>query len=250
MTTGITVCVEYSDLLAVTLERNREHFDRVLVVTTYEDTETHRVVQTMPNCEWFTTEAFYRNGAAFNKGLAIEEALEAIRGFGWLRQSGWLCSFDADILMPRRMPLPLLRKNTLYAPWRRILPDPTRWRDYENEATWPSLERYEETWEFAGAFLLFNVNAPHLRGKWPWFGVNWKHAGGYDSDFYYSWPAAKRFRMDFDVLHLGEHGRNWFGRTTPMLDGRLPEHAAERAAMMDSLPARRKREGYAWEKTP
>jgi hypothetical protein len=241
---GITVSVEYADLLAVTLPRNARHFERVLVATTQEDQATLDVVADIPNASAVVTDAFYEDGAWFNKGLAIEEAIDC-SGRNW---GHWYICFDADVLMPDSLPLPELQTDTLYAPWRRILADMTQWERYLEADSWDVLPQYQETWEFAGAFLLFSGNAPHLQGKRHWFGINWRHAGGYDSDFYYQWPEDKRCRLGWDVLHLGNHGQNWFGRRTPTLSGETPENAHERAHLMDELPGRRKREGYGWEK--
>jgi hypothetical protein len=241
---GLTVCVDYGDLLAVTLPRNARGFERVVVATTEADRATLDIVADVPNAVAFTTDAFTRDGATFNKGLAIEEAIEF---FG--RESlGWLCCFDADILMPPKLPLPQLATSVLYAPRARVLPDATRWPDYEDPATWPSLGRYDDGGEFAGLFLLFNSHAPHLAGKRYWFGTAWEHAGGYDSQFWGEWPAEKRVRMDWDVLHLGEPGKNWYGRTTPTLDGTVPEQAEERAARMAAIGPNRERHGYALER--
>jgi hypothetical protein len=92
---GLTVCVDYGDLLAVTLPRNARGFERVVVATTEADRATLDIVADVPNAVAFTTDAFTRDGATFNKGLAIEEAIEF---FG--RESlGWLC-----LLLRRRYP--------------------------------------------------------------------------------------------------------------------------------------------------
>jgi len=226
---GITVSVEYDDLLEITLHRAAQVLDKIVVVTTPEDHATLAIVARVPNAVVYCTDAFYRDGAAFNKGRAIEEGLD------FLGRRGWILSFDADIVLPADFPPEHQRyKRVLYAPWRRILDDPTQHGHYADPATWRKLPRYEETWEFAGACLLFHADAPHL-GEPPWFGVTWEAAQGYDTEFFFKWPEKHRKRWDYDVLHLGRHTQNWYGRRTPKLDGTIPEKAAERAARMDRL---------------
>ena len=105
---GIVVSVEYDDLLAITLARNARHFERILVVTSPADEATQDVAARVPNAEVHTTDAFYRNGAAFNKGLALEE------GFERIGREGWLLAWDADIVMPQRMDLAGIEIGNLY----------------------------------------------------------------------------------------------------------------------------------------
>ena len=45
---AILVCVDYSDLLAITLPHNRHHFNKVMVVTTPEDKDTIRLCESFP----------------------------------------------------------------------------------------------------------------------------------------------------------------------------------------------------------
>jgi len=226
---GITVSVNYDDLLAVTLPRNAKLLERVVVVTTPDDHRTLAVTARVPNAVVYCTDAFTRDGATFNKGLAIEE------GLSFMGRRGWLLSFDSDVLLPPDFPpQKKLDERVLYAPWRRILEDASRWEKYIHPAKWLTLPRFDETWEFAGACLLFHANAPHL-GKPPWFGTTWEGAQGYDSDFFLRWPRPLRHRWDYDVLHLGPHSANWYGRQTRRLDGSLPEgyeKAARRIAAM------------------
>jgi len=237
---GITVSVEYDDLLAITLARNAKLLKRVVVVTSPDDHRTLAVVARVPNACVYVTDAFYRDGAAFNKGRAIEE------GLGFLGRSGWILSFDADIALPPNFPPERrLRTDTLYAPWRRILADIGRHERYAHPASWQTLPRYEETWEFAGACLLFNAAAPHL-GPPPWFGITWEAAQGYDTEFFFRWPKDKRVRWDLDVLHLGPHTQNWYGRRTRRLDGTLPEGHEDRARKMDALKVKRQLTRAQW----
>ena len=67
---GLTVCVNYSDLLAAGLESWYQGCDKLLVVTTPEDTET-QLLCANSDILVHQTDVFYRDGATFNKGAAI-----------------------------------------------------------------------------------------------------------------------------------------------------------------------------------
>lgn len=245
---AITVSVQFGDLLALTLPANSGHFDEVLVVTTEQDRETIEVVQRVSNARLLTTDAFYRHGAAFNKGLAIEEALDVIG------REGWICTIDADILMPRQMRWPWetasfvnFPPSSLYAPRRHNLVDLTlAWVYQHDPSLWERLPQAPDG-ELAGCFHLFHASDPVL-GPPPWYGTDWIHAGGYDSDFIARWPAERHCRLPFVVLHLGQDGKNWFGRCTRRVDGTMPHGADERHRAMRRMHRLRSSHGYAKEK--
>lgn len=231
---AITVCVEFSDLLAVTLPRNAKHFKKVLVVSSHWDTPTAAVVRSVPNAELFTTNAFYRGGAAMNKGAAMEEGLDV------LGRAGWMCILDADILLPASVELPGgAVSGNLYTPRRRMLYDVTKWMEFLDD--WSELPLHAPE-EFAGYFQLFHANDPVLVER-PWYGVNWKHAGGCDSDFQKKWGRRNQVRPPFEVLHLGEDGKNWCGRVTPTTRGEVHPDAAARQQQLAAFIDGRKRRG-------
>jgi len=206
---AILVCVDYADILDVTLHRNSRFFDQILVVSTPRDTETAKVASRMKHVDvsLYNTTAFYQDGADFNKGLAIEE------GFGVLGRSGWIAVIDADIVLNLDF-LDLLSKHAtdpekIYGPYRRMCINPKEWNGGYD---WSRLPRVNDR-EIAGYCQIFNASAAALRSK-PWYGTSWTHAGGCDSEFQSKWPPSDRVRLPFDVLHLGPHGRNWHGRVT------------------------------------
>ena len=220
---AVICCVEYDDLLAMTLPLNSKHFSEVVVVTSYADDRTRDVVRSVPGARFFCTDAFYADGAKFNKWRAIEVALDD------MGRTGGLGHLDADILSPPTRSLPPLDPNKLYAPLRRILPDIAQW--------YPGLDwsrlilRRDKHNEYPGYFHLFNAAAPVLH-KTPWYGTEWTHAGGGDKEFQNRFGDARKVRLDFDVLHLGPVDANWFGRVTERLDGEaIPEVAARHADM-------------------
>jgi hypothetical protein len=270
MTTGlraVMVCVDYSDLLAITLPYNRHHFDSVMVVTSKADIATQSLALEQ-GCRLFVTDAFYQDNASFNKWLALENALDV---YG---RTGWLCLMDADVLWPKQ--IHPFWKNApegeelgkhLYSPLRHMMEDPSKWRcgkcDGEGEenigkgqhyapvicstcdgrgivlppeATWKDYLIHRNVAEWAGYTQIFHAEScKDVLGDPPWHQVNWKHAGGADSFFQRKWPNDRKVRTPWNVLHLGVAGKNWYGRATPYLDGSTPENAQEKLQQCSNI---------------
>jgi len=239
---AITVCVEYDDLLKVLLPRNARHFEQALVVTSPTDLATQMLVlqskkEGLPvNC--YVTNAFYRDGAAFNKGLAIEE------GFDRIGRDGWLVVMDADILLPESFDVSDCLPSNLYCPRRRQCDDVTAWNPEDSD--WSRYKLLKEQ-EHAGFFQLFHASDPVLATR-PWYGTDWRHAGGCDSDFQAKWAAEHKRWLPFEVLHLGPHGTNWLGRVSPRLDGTLPAESAARQDAMQRMYGDRRKHGFSRER--
>ena len=203
MLSGLVVSVDYADLLERTLPHSRKHFDRLVVVTTHEDAATADVARTW-NCDVLRTDAFYRDEALFNKGAAISE------GLAMLGQHGWTVLFDADVIMPDDIAIPNIQEGYVYSPRRRMCVDPDAWDGGMDWAQFPVYRDAEK--EFAGYFIAFYSADQHAQ-PWPNYPTNWKMANC-DSDFHNRWPDARKIRPSFHVLHLGQAGINWAGRST------------------------------------
>ena len=213
---SIVVCVDYDDFLSITLPQNKKHFSRTLIVTSEKDKATQQLAKEH-GCECLITGAFYCDGANFNKGLAMEE------GFDALGRNGWICVWDADIIMPENIEVSNRQNDCLYGPTRLILEDPAT---YNDKLDWSVLQSPTKPDQFSGYFQLFNGSFIPS----PWYNTNSDHAGCCDSDFvHYRFPPEKRKRLPFDVLHLGPEGIpelstrmgwNWCGRVTPRIDGK------------------------------
>lgn len=237
---AVIVAVNYDDLLSVTLPYNRRHFDDVLIVTSNDANGTVDIAN-RNDCRFYQTDAFYRDGAVFNKFRALEEGLDV---FG---RHGWLCLMDADVLWPKDVKLcgcgchsgkmrhfracckvgEGLTVGNLYSPLRHMmveLPVPFA-LPQENE--WGKFPIHRNVNEWAGYTQIFHADDPHLP-KAPWHEVNWKHAGGADSFFQRLWPAQCKVRTPWNCLHLGPAGENWCGRASKLLDGTRPEGGQER----------------------
>ena len=218
---GIVICVDYDDLLAITLVSNMRFFSECLVVTHPRDERTKAVAAAVPGARVLETDAFYRDGAKFNKGAAMEEGFDALLGSN-RGIDDWVLVWDADIQLPREMPLIHggLRPDTLYSANRLILEDPREWRPGFD---WSRAKRTTES-TFAGFFQLFysNDQTTGLRERRPWYDPGFAHAGGCDHYFQSLWPVNRKQSLPINVLHLGPRDRNWYGRTTLRLDGAPP----------------------------
>ena len=93
---GIAVSVGYGDFLDTTLQKNLDHFDNFVVVTSYDDTLTQSVCA-RHGVTCVQTDHHRDDGAAFNKGLLIN------LGLAHLRHRGWIVHLDADIALPDRI---------------------------------------------------------------------------------------------------------------------------------------------------
>lgn len=230
MLRAIMVCVDYADLLSITLPYNRHHFSEVCVVTTPTDHETQAVAEAN-SAHVYATTAFYLDGAAFNKWRALEEGLDC---FG---REGWLCIMDADVMWPTLAPVHEPEIGRLYTPRRRMFEDVTQ--EVPQEVDWHRYPLHRQEREFAGYTQIFHGSDPHL-GPAPWHQTNWRHAGGADSFFQQKWPESHKIRPAWEVLHLGPAGTNWAGRVGVCTDGRRPPGAMERHANLRRLLAGRR----------
>lgn len=220
----IIVCVDYWDYLSMCLPYNRHHFEEVLVVTSPQDIGTQTLCHNL-KVPYFVTDAFYRNGARFNKWLALEE------GFDHFGRHGWLAILDADILMPKSVEWPKLNQENLYGPERHMS------ISFLPENMWTSTPLWTNK-EFSGYFQMFHATSPFLPSP-PWHQTNWVHAGGADTFFQRLWPEEKKIRLPFKVLHIGPNGKNWCGRCTP-LEGKIPEEAQQRQSAMRNFMQNRR----------
>lgn len=229
--TGITVCVEFADILELTLPHNREQFERFLVVTHPEDEATIEVAQ-QNNAEVLLTEIFYARGAKFNKWAALQQGLD------FLNHTGWLVIMDSDIAIPKEVSRQLIPDETcLYTPRRldcRIIaqgiPEQKHWKRYKH---------VNSREEFAGYFQMFHTECDVLQER-PWFRNDWDWAGTGDTLFQRRWPDKRQVRPAFEVMHLGTPYLNWAGRVQPFADGRVPAKARERNAHHQMLIRQRR----------
>jgi hypothetical protein len=219
---GMTVCVGYDDLLRISLSRWLDGLDRLVVVTSPQDSRTWSLCQEFSSSKLFVyaTDLFYADGASFNKAKAMEH------GRKLLHACDWVVLFDADIMPPRTWRVAIneahLKTTHLYSPKRYICETQQEWGDLSNKLL--PLPDFQDLplplvpdREQAGYFQLFHTSQPSLQNV-EWFRRAWPHAGGYDSSFQKHWTTRERGDLPFRVIHLGSERVNWHGRITPRWD--------------------------------
>ena len=221
---GIVVCVNYDDLLKITLIRNMRFMSECLVITSPTDIKTKELASTIPGVRVYETDAFYRYGAKFNKGLAMEE------GFDVLGREGWILIWDADCLFPDSLSFENCVPGNLYGTTRKILANPKHWHPGFN---WAQATPTRDT-SFPGFFQLFYADDPAITER-PWYDVTFSHAGGGDGYFQSRWPGERKIRLPYEVLHLGPRDVNWFGRASERADGAVIADAEEFRRNMDAF---------------
>lgn len=263
---SIMVSVDYNDILAITLPYNRHHFSDMCIVTSTEDSLNvasiiHSVNQANPTLSpivLYATDSFYANGADFNKWLALEQALDKWLGVGrnWdIDKDPWLCLMDADVLWPIDLKIEqgthnfihlgstVICRGMLATPLRRMYSNVQCYADGEvwipPERFWDNYPIHPNVNEWAGYSQIFHLADPVLSST-PWHEIDWRHAGGADSMFQERWNKQLKIRPSFEVLHIGEAGVNWCGRSTPYMNGtRNPQSGSRRRQTLDYIHARR-----------
>lgn len=226
---AVTVCINYSDFLAVFLEENLCHFDRLVVVTSHDDSRTQELCSRY-SVECVPTDAHTQHGECFNKGAAIH------LGLAHLRHLDWILHLDADIILPRRfrnmLQLAALNRSCIYGADRMLVSGTEHWakakRDKEPQYRHRTLvkaprhtplgDRYiHHQYGYApmGFFQLWHTSChkpyPTVQGS----------AEHTDILFSLKWPQPNRLVLPtFKVFHLESEpspmGTNWGGRKSKL----------------------------------
>jgi hypothetical protein len=225
---SVTVCVGYADFLAQTLPHNLQHFDRMLVVTSYDDKETQRLCHDL-SVECKQTDVMYHRGDDFAKGRAIDF------GLGFLARTDWLVQLDADIYLPPTTRSWLdtadLDEDVIYGMDRMTCLGYDKWKQYLGNG--PVHQHRQHCLVIPPPFPMgARISLREHSGYIPigayqmWHG---KHQRRYPliqgsaehTDVLHAlqWPHDKRLLIpELIAIHLesevGPMGHNWHGRTT------------------------------------
>lgn len=197
---AMTVCVNYSDWLAYAAPRWAKNLASWTIVTDSKDEATAALAKAI-GAQLFRTDVFYANGAAFNKGAAMEEARQALPEW-----RDWFLFIDADIVPPADWYDRIVDEF----PQSRYIYHSHRYQccDLNNidSPLWPMIPESLKG-NGPGYFQLFHTADAHFRP----LETCWKHAGVYDSHFAFNWPVDNRRELPLRLVHLGEQ-ENWWGR--------------------------------------
>jgi hypothetical protein len=198
----VVVCDQYGDFLRHTLPQNKHLFDKIVVVTSYEDKATRKL------CEFYhvmciPTDATESRKGKFCKGAAINEGLRE------LDKDGWVVHLDADIWLPPQtrilLQLAELDQSMIYGTDRFIVRGPQAWERFLQA---PKLQHENGCYIHLNAFPLgtrvmqgnahgyvpvgfFQMWCPAISGviEYP---EGHTDAGREDGFFTLKWPRAKR----------------------------------------------------------
>ena len=227
----LQVCVNHADFLEHTLPHNKQFFDNVVIVTSFEDKATHNVCR-YNNVECVKTDVFFEDGADFAKAHGIN------LGLAHLKYADHILHADADILLPgdfRNLVFSYpIQKDVIYGAdrinivGRKAYEELIRthyvmhqYRDKFLSEVPPESERgarlihKEMGYVPIGFFQLFHGD--YLRKHQLRYPDNQVTAERTDVLFSLQWPRAKRILLPTaTVFHLeserSNQGTNWHGR--------------------------------------
>jgi hypothetical protein len=241
----VVVCVNYGDYLSHTLPLDRHLWNRQVIVTTPNDEETQSICRHY-SVECLVTESVYGEGDDFNKGRAINEAMEHLEKTGSLKE--WIIHKDVDIVMPplTRHILESIHLNEqflygidrvmcpTYEHWGRFMQNPVAQHEmaYIHVGPYPTgtrLMKFEEGgWVPLGFFQMFHRRSNFF--KKPYYPVEWDSAATSDLYFAYRWPRTHRslipeiiaYHLATDDITHSAMGQNWQGRRTQRFEAKDP----------------------------
>lgn len=224
---AVVICDRYHDFLRCTLPTNKFLFDKLVVVTSYEDKETQRI------CEFHHVMCVCTDELQSRKGMFCK-AKGINVGLAHLSMGDWVVHLDADIWLPPQTRILLQRaalaKRMIYGIDRFIVRGYKAWDEF---LEMPSLQQEDDCWIHLKHFPLgTRVMQPHAQGYSPiGFFQLWnpkvsgitrypdEHttAGRTDVLFALQWPRALRgFIPEIIGYHLesddAQMANNWNGR--------------------------------------
>lgn len=192
----LIVSVNYNDFLILTLQKNSKLFENITVVTSPDDFLCQKICEKF-NVNCLITDVMFESGAKFNKGKAINFALNSID------KESFVLILDADIIVENPINIEELENNTLYTSGRWIVKDHDSYKEYEVYGT--RNLTYESN-KGLGFFQLFY----NERQRYP---EDFNDAGWSDLVFRDKFTVVQE--LTNRILHLGKIKKNWSGRKTP-----------------------------------
>ena len=234
---AVVVCDSYHDFLRHTLPANKHIFDRIVVVTSYEDRATQRICE-YNHVEVIRSDAGESRKGHFCKGCMINAGLAA------LSKSDWVIHLDADMVLPPQTRLLFERaeldKSCLYGIDRFNVHGYRAWEKFQQE---PRLQHECDAYIHLNAFPMgtrimtaagggyipigfFQAFNPKGSGieRYP---EGHTDAGREDMLFAKLWPRSKRhFLPEIVGYHLESDDAamsvNWAGRKSALFQHPTP----------------------------
>lgn len=226
---GVIVCDKYADFLRHSLPSTKHIFDRVVVVTSFEDKETQRVCE-YNHVECIKSDVMESRRGHFRKGMGINVGLNA------LSKEDWVVHLDADIVLPPQTRILLerahLHKKDLYGIDRFIVKGIRAWQQFNEELPLQhECDAYTHLTAFpvgtrvmsgaGGGYIpigFFQMWNPKVSGIFT-YPEGHTDAGREDMLFAKKWPRSERHLIPEIVgYHLESDdaamSSNWKGRTT------------------------------------
>jgi hypothetical protein len=206
MRIAITVCIDYSDFLSITLPNNRAMFDMFVIVTEETDADTIRIAEAH-NCFLIITNLKHAFGAQFNKSAMIVSAQKYLHE---TYPEAWMCILDADIVLPhmfQNTEFTTLDKSSMYG---------LRRYDFETKEDWLQAKNCKEyplfdTSSIYGYFQLYY-------DKTKFYPETSKDCRDCDTIFQSLFATKRELSTEYAVAHLGFPAINWNGRVTERWD--------------------------------
>jgi hypothetical protein len=187
----ITVCVGYWDFLRLSLPKTLEFASTVYLVTTLDE----HIPWDLPDAVTLhRTDAFFTDGAVFNKAAAVREMQHHVHA---AHPDDWILLLDADILVPSDVGFDVQCKECLYGITR---------LDYETPDDLTRDNAIPYPHPYAGYFqLYFDKTKLYPESSYD--------CSECDMAFYRSF--SRWVLIGGAVSHVGLHSVNWKGRVSP-----------------------------------
>lgn len=192
----IIVCVNYSDVLRLTLPQNKKIFENITVVTHVNDKKTIEL------CKVNNIRCVKDSDCVdekLNKSMAINTGIQSIK------DPDYLLLLDADIIVEDKIDVYRLKDDTIYTSGRYIIPSINDYDDHlYNSKDLKQISKKEDD-RGLGFFQLFNY-----KEKTEYPESNFDRYSKHEwVDIIFKKSFKKIKNIGFDVIHLGVEGSPW-----------------------------------------
>ena len=192
MIVGLTVSVDYTDLLRVTMPSIKAAVDHLFVITKEHDDVLDLCRDT--DTSTMTYNGWHKDGAKFNKSGAIAAAQEYIHE---AYPDAWVAIIDADVVLP-----PTLKQSTEEASDKQALYSLTR-VDYHTPQKYRDNQATYYAFPFSGYCQIYHRKDVRYPA--------WSHTASH-CDCFFRDQFATWIRLPGIAAHLGRDQQNWCGR--------------------------------------